>query len=147
MFQNCSSLTELDLSGWATDHVTNMSNMFQNCSSLTELDLSDLDTGSVTNMSYMFSGCRNLKTLDLSAWNTANLVNTEYMFNNCASLEYLDLSNFDTQQCDAQWAYPYGPPPYQYGGMRNMFTGCSGLCSIDFSSGSNNVSELKLPLE
>ena len=34
MFQNCSSLETLDLSGWNTINVTNIDGMFSGCSSL-----------------------------------------------------------------------------------------------------------------
>ena len=37
MFQNCYSLQTLDVSGFNTSSVTNMSNMFQNCYSLQTL--------------------------------------------------------------------------------------------------------------
>ena len=37
--------------------VTNMSYMFQNCSSLQSLDLTGLNTEKVTNMNYMFQNC------------------------------------------------------------------------------------------
>ena len=42
MFQNCSSLTELNISSWNTSSVESMDYMFQNCSSLESLDLSEL---------------------------------------------------------------------------------------------------------
>ena len=34
MFIRCNSLTSLDLSGWDTSNVTNMSRMFEGCSAL-----------------------------------------------------------------------------------------------------------------
>ena len=39
MFQNCSGLTSLDLSGWNTSNVTSnsMSSMFHGCTSLTSI--------------------------------------------------------------------------------------------------------------
>ena len=38
-----------------------MSEMFSGCNSLTNLDLSNFNTQNVTNMSAMFSGCKSLK--------------------------------------------------------------------------------------
>ena len=46
-FSNCSSLTNIDLSNFNIDNVTDMSNMFSNCSSLTNIDLSNFDTDNV----------------------------------------------------------------------------------------------------
>ena len=37
MFQDCSGLTSLDLSGWDISNVTDMSNMFDGCASLTSI--------------------------------------------------------------------------------------------------------------
>jgi surface protein len=63
MFNNYNSLTSIDLSGWDTNNVTNMSYMFNNCNSLTSIDLSSWNTNNVTNMSYMFHSCSNLQTI------------------------------------------------------------------------------------
>ena len=43
-----------------------MQGMFQECISLTTLDISNFDTSNVTSMGGIFSGCRSLTTLDLS---------------------------------------------------------------------------------
>ena len=37
-----------------------MSSMFDGCRNLTELNLTNFNTNKVTNMSYMFSGCSSL---------------------------------------------------------------------------------------
>ena len=63
MFNNCSSLTSLDLSGWNTSNVNNMRNMFDGCGALTSLDLSGWDTSNVIDMNNMFGGCSALKTI------------------------------------------------------------------------------------
>jgi len=47
MFYGCSSLTSLDLSGWDTSKVTNMSSMFYGCSKLS-VDCSNWDVSKVT---------------------------------------------------------------------------------------------------
>ena len=61
MFSHCSSLTNIDLSNFNTQNVTDMSWMFSWCSSLTNINLSNFNTQNVTNMSWMFSGCSSLK--------------------------------------------------------------------------------------
>ena len=73
MFENCSSLTNLDLSSFDTSNVTDMYGMFDGCSSLTNLDLSGFNTSNVTDMSHMFIGCSSLTNLDLSSFNTSNV--------------------------------------------------------------------------
>ena len=58
-------LTNIDLSGWNTSNITDMSKMFNSCSSLTSLDLSGFDTNKVTNMNGMFGNCSKLSNLTL----------------------------------------------------------------------------------
>jgi surface protein len=87
MFQNCSSLTSLDLSSFDTENVTNMGYMFYNCSSLTSLDVSSFNTAKVTDMGDMFYYCRKLKTIYASSLFTTNAVSSSNsMFAGCTSL-------------------------------------------------------------
>ena len=91
MFNNCSSLTSLDLSGFDTSNVKYMRQMFGGCSSLTSLDLSNWNTSNVTDMGQMFYNCNKLKTLNLSSWNTTNVTNMSSMFYDCLKLTNLTL--------------------------------------------------------
>ncbi len=54
MFDDCESLTQLDVSNFDTSNVTDMTCMFAGCESLTQLDISNFDTSNVTNMISMF---------------------------------------------------------------------------------------------
>ncbi len=89
-------LMELDVSGFDTSNVTDMSEMFCGCSHLTELDVHNFDTSNVTNMGSMFEDCTNLTQLDLSNFDTSKVTNMSSMFEDCTNLTQLDLSNFDT---------------------------------------------------
>lgn len=144
MFQSCSSLTFLDLSGFDTSQVTSMKYMFRNCSILTSLNLSGFDTSQVTNMSYMFSGCRSLTSLDLSGFDTSLATDMSYMFNVCSGLTSLDLSDFDTSQVTSMYNMFYdcssltaldlsGLDTSQVTDMGGMFYDCSSLTSLDLS--------------
>jgi surface protein len=95
MFSSCSSLQTLDVSGWDTGNVTNMSNMFSSCSSLQTLDVSGWDTGNVTNMHAMFHSCSSLQSLDVSGWDTGNVTNMYAIFGGCSSLQSLDVSGWN----------------------------------------------------
>lgn len=119
MFNNCTSLTELDLSSSNAEKVTDMSKMFNGCSALSKLVLTDFKTEQVSTMENMFCNCSTLETLDVSSFNTENVTTMLGMFNNCSSLRSLDLSSFNTRKV----AY-----------MQNMFQGCTNLESIDLSS-------------
>ena len=92
-FYGCTSLVSAmgvpDIS-----NVTNMSYMFNGCTSLTNLDVSGWDTSNVTGMYYMFNGCTSLTNLDVSGWDTSNVTGMYYMFTNCSTLD-VDVSGFD----------------------------------------------------
>ena len=63
IFQSCSGLTSLDLSGWDTSNVIYISDMFNDCTSLTSLDLSGWNMSNVTSMYNMFRGCTSLTSI------------------------------------------------------------------------------------
>ena len=50
-----------------------MSGMFSVCENLSELNLSSFNTNNVTEMSYMFDSCKKLSELNLSSFNTNNV--------------------------------------------------------------------------
>ena len=119
MFNNCTSLTSLDASGWDTSAVTSMSSMFYSCYSLTSLDVSSWDTSAVTNMGTMFYYCFSLTSLDISSWDTSAVTNMGGMFQYCYSLTSLDVSNWDTGAVTT---------------MSSMFQDCRSLTSLDVSN-------------
>ena len=100
MFYNCKMLKNINLLNF-DQNVENMSYMFAFCNSLKNLDLSSFNTQYVTDMNNMFIDCNNLMYLDLSNFNTDNVVNMSYMFRGNTSLKYLDLSNFNTRKVKA----------------------------------------------
>ena len=53
--------------------------MFSYCKNLTDIDLSNFNTQNVTNMSHMFIGCASLKNINLSNFNTQNVTNMSCM--------------------------------------------------------------------
>ena len=118
MFYGCSKLASLDLSGLDASKVADMNSMFRDCSSLTSLDLSSFDTLSATGMPSMFRGCSSLASLDLSGLDTSKVMGMSSMFYGCSSLQSLDLSAFDTSKVAR---------------MSSMFYGCSSLQSLDLS--------------
>jgi len=129
MFMGCSSLESLDLSGFNTEKVTNMREMFMGCSSLTSLDLSNFNTDNVTAMAYMFGSCSSLTSLDLSSFKTDKVTDMYFMFNNCKSLTNLNLSSFNTANVTD---------------MSGMFNKCGSLTSLDLSRfNTDNVTNMR----
>lgn len=100
-FALCKKLTTIiGIKNLKTNQVTNMGAMFDHCSSLTSVDLSGFSTSNVQNMFNMFYGCTSLISLDLHSFNTYNLEVTSGMFNGCTSLTTLDLSSFKTDKLE-----------------------------------------------
>ena len=69
MFQECSSLTDVDLSSFNTENTINMNSVFKKCKSLNKIDISNFVSTNVTDMDSMFYECnyiekRNVKTQD-----------------------------------------------------------------------------------
>ena len=153
MFHECVSLESLDLSGFDTGKVTNMSNMFDGCNSK-NLDLSSFDTSNVTNMGHMFRASKaesikfgdkfntenitnmsqmfvdcDAKELDLRSFDTSNVTNMRLMFHRCRNLTSLDLSSFDAGSAKD---------------MSSMFEECKNLKSIKFGNvNSQNVTDMR----
>ena len=119
MFNNCSNLTELDVSRFNTSRVTNMYYMFNNCEKLTILDVSNFETSNVKTMSNMFGNCRSLQNLELKKWNTEKVTSMTSMFENCSNLIQLNLNSFNTGNV---------------GSMRYMFNNCTNLERIEIES-------------
>lgn len=65
IFNACSKLKNIDLSGLDTKNVTNAYQMFRNCDCLVNLDLSNMDTSNVTITQSMFEGCSTLSKINL----------------------------------------------------------------------------------
>ena len=128
MFNECVNLNSLDLSGFNTSKVEYMSWMFYNCECLTTLDLSGFDTSNVVRMDYMFYECSDLTTLDVSGFDNSNVEEMSWMFSDCTSLSSLDLTDFGT----ANVKY-----------MFFMFSNCQSLTTLDLSSfDTSNVKEM-----
>lgn len=128
MFENCKSLTSIDLSGFNTRNVEHMGGMFLHCSSLRSIDISRFNTSNVKDMSSMFCGCSSLTRIDLSGLSISN-VDMSGMFEDCSSLKSINLSGLN-------------PSGY----LGGMFKGCSSLTNIDLSgfntSEVNNMSSM-----
>ena len=92
MFDNCRSLTSLDVSNWDTSNVTNMAAMFSNCESLTTLNLSKWDTSNVIYMSNMFRYCNALTTIT-GVIDMKSCTSYAGMFRSCTKLTGVKIKN------------------------------------------------------
>lgn len=156
MFSECTSLSEIDLTGMPGNRLANTDNMFRsctalekitipdgffssrdtmmrsffyNCSSLEEVnvDFTKQNTSGVKNFAYMFYGCSSLSELDLNGLETDAATTMSYMFRNCGTSDLkLDLGSFNTSKVT---------------NMTYMFAGCQAseilLYSFDVSSVEN----------
>ena len=119
MFQNCESITSLDLSSFYTPQVEIMWDMFKDCKLLNSLILSNFDTSKVTDMESMFEGCKNLTSLNLTHFRTPKVYYMNKMFLNCSNLQYINL-NYSTSE--------------SLGTMTRMFYNCKNLKYLNLFS-------------
>ena len=93
MFNDCSSLTSLDVSIWDTSNVTDMYNLFSGCKALESLNVANWNVSNVEIMTQLFAQLDNLTTLDLSGWNTANVKSMKWMFYSDDKLKTIYVGN------------------------------------------------------
>ena len=142
MFQGCSSLTSVDLSGVVTSITTTAQGLFDGCTSITSVNLTGWNpagdysrmfygcarlrtiTGFLTtthvyatNMTDMFCGCASLQgSIDLSTWNCHRVTQAEGMFDGCASLTSITLMALSLASA------------------ARMFRGCASLTTLDVTA-------------
>ena len=119
MFEGVSNLTNLDISNFNTDKVTDMALMFAGMTKLEQLDVSNFNTNNTASMAGMFEGVSNLTNLDISNFNTDKVTDMALMFAGMTKLEQLDVSNFNTNNTVR---------------MPGMFEGVSNLTNLDISN-------------
>ncbi len=89
--------------------------MFEDCSSLTVLDLRSFDTSKVTDMTTMFKGCSKLETLILGdKFVTTGVKKMDEIFSGCTSLTkvYASPDTFDRSVFDGTPFQGKTPEPY-----------------------------------
>lgn len=120
------AVAELDLSKFKTPVLTNMKNMFAECVSLEILTFGDdFDTSNVTDMSGLFKDVWFISELDLNKFDTSSVTTMVSMFEGMESLEILDLSTFKTSGVTT---------------MASMFKSCIYLSKIYVGQGWNTSS-------
>lgn len=72
-----------------TSSVQGMNMMFNGCSAITYINLSGLDTTSVTNTNSAFYYNSNLTTIDISGWDLSNANTRSWMFNSNLQFIYI----------------------------------------------------------
>lgn len=119
MFSGCSSLTHLDVSGFATDNVISMDRMFSGCGSLTHLDVSNFNTDKVQRAHEMFQLCSSLESIKVCVFNGNGSLEMFSMFYGCSSLTSLDIS---------AWSFHEGTR------VGYMFDGCTSLSTLNLGA-------------
>jgi surface protein len=70
--------------------------MFENCTSLTNIEIVIGNKVPLKYTERMFKECINIKNIDLEGLNTTNTLSLSEMFYGCQNLEYLNIYNFNT---------------------------------------------------
>ena len=131
MFQTCTALTSIDVSGFDTSNVTSMLNMFSLCYALTSITgLNGWNTSNVTTMAGMFGSCEALIGINVSSFDTSRVETMASMFYCCYALTAITgLNYFDTSNVTSMYA---------------MFYRCEALTDINVSSfNTSNVTNMQ----
>ena len=101
-FGECESLTKVaGLNKLNTLALEDTSYMFEYCTELAEVDLTGWDMSSLVNMGGMFTYCYKLTTVTFPEnMDTSNVKYMDRLFRECYMLSNLDLSNFDTSSAE-----------------------------------------------
>jgi surface protein len=123
MFNACSNLTSLDVSGFNTALATTMNYMFYKCQALTTLKVGSLSTAKAPTMKYMFASCTALTSIDISGITFNSSIDTEYLLKDCPGLKTLAIpstanslnanacTNVGTKSAPCTLDYPSGFTP------------------------------------
>ena len=96
MFNDCTSITEIDLSNFEDSQLTQMQYMFYNCQSLKKIEMSNIKGYKVYDAGLLFGLCSQIESINLENFYPHNYdIQIHYMFEGCNSLISLNYPNFN----------------------------------------------------
>lgn len=99
LFMNFNEVETIDIRGWNTSHVQNMSHMFGGCYKLTNIyGIEKIDVSHVKNMCAMFCWCTSLKEIDVSNWNTERVTDMQAMFGKSGITNIIGLNKLNVKK-------------------------------------------------
>ena len=99
MFSDCKCLAEIDTSNFDTSKAEDICGMFCGCELLTNIDITSFDLSSCVYMSELFAYNPNLLTVNMSGIDTSNVENFDYMFCDCYRLTtIIGIEDLDTSK-------------------------------------------------
>lgn len=123
MFDSCTSLKSVNLSGMDVSEATQASSMFKGCTNLETVNLSGWKAQNATTFEGIFSGCSNLSSVNLDGFEAPSVSTSSSMFSNCAKLTAIDLTGFAFNKDKATAV--------------SMFNGCESLAAIYVAAGTD----------
>ena len=117
MFNRCTSLASIDLSGFDTKKLEDTYGMFSSCESLEELNLTSFDTQSLKDTEGMFRYCSLLRSIYINTmtWDMSGVTNSKNMFLDCKKILGCRGTVYDVNHIDKDYAhldYGGGDPGY-----------------------------------
>lgn len=97
MFENCYTITTLDLSRWDVSGARNMEGMFYMCENLNFLRLDGWDMSKIREFNGMFGLCDHLNTLTLDRCHFPNTATDWDIFDCCRDLRVINMYDCDMQ--------------------------------------------------
>lgn len=129
LFNNCKSLTNIDLHCFDNCCIHNISNAFSTCEKLSNLNLSKMDFSSCGGYDGAFDHCYSLTTLDVSNFCWKNINGwCRFTFCGCSSLQKIMLGEF------------YIPKAYC---LDSIFEGCTSLEQLEYTRFDINAEQIQ----
>lgn len=99
VFNNCNSLSILDLTSWDVSPITSIGSLFAESSNVTSINLSGWNVSNITMLYSLFEYCVGLQEIYLDGWDLSNCEEYADLFNNCNALRtiYMRGCNAATQ--------------------------------------------------
>lgn len=132
MFAGDTNLKEIVWGDFAPQKIRHCNAMFKNCSSLTSIDLSGWaksETVKFARMKEMCSGCKNLQSIDLSSFYFTDLYDATSAFAGCEKLQTVKLGSIDVQDEYLKSDSLYDGA-YSMESFKNIFADCKNLSSV-----------------
>lgn len=115
LFEGCSRLKSVDLSGLDITGEKSMNSMFSACPALLSVAFTGIDASSIQSIERMFFGAKRLKRVSFEGVDFKELENLQYAFDGCENIESISLHAL--RECS---------PTY----INGLFRGCTKLRNI-----------------
>ena len=147
MFNNCTGLTTLDISGINTSSVKSFSHLFDGCSGITSFNVTGLTTSAVTNMDYCFNNCSSITNLSISGWSTTAVTSMSYFLEGTALESFTLPTSIYADTTNGGIKYNNGSSTYNFPTAKGIATTSGSNTIVEFAMYITSTEQLATAIE